>query len=647
MVITDLNKREDRKLLPEQEDAVQFMLHRTSAIVSLMTGLGKTFSSLTAMQHLKDVLKENLLTIILAPTNAVISFDRELKDFGYSNECEKEYDDDGDIILEKKVNLKKIGYLLASNQDTLHNETQCDDIIIVSYSKLGDYFDDLSTIVDKFRSNNPKGKILLIIDEAHTLSNNKTARTKTALGLRKAVDICWALTATPIKNSYEMVYHICNFIRPKFIAKSFAEFTRNFCETQKVQIHARGGRRIWVDEIIGRKNEETLKELLEDLIIFREINYNLKYHYIEINLKENELEMYDEVASAKLSGGKEQFSNRVIDLQKLLDNSLSVDVFDEDEFPVFTKDYKFDSKENKLIETLEKLISKKQTPIIYTDFVDTLDRLYIILSEKGYTVHKIDGRTNTKKRKEVEDNLKVGDITIITSAGTASLNLQKANVMIFYNVPFSSVNVIQSIGRITRLGSSYSKQHVIFLHCVGTIDEYKIRYFKSNASMISSLLGSSSNLPDDLVEADAELMKEMRNELLWQYKSKKNGIRRVRRANIRDRLIISSIDSTSYDSQVLNISGHDLELELQGNPRLSKCRLQEDFSSLMEHVGNQGYFKSKLRDYLRYDYSKIRKIYYLLTRESRIVYIIDGEHKIGKLIKDFLLENWRYFEGKL
>lgn len=648
MLIKNFNLREDRKLLEEQEDAIKFMLSRTESIVSLQTGLGKTYSSITAMQLLKNTLKQKLLTIIIAPVNAIISFERELMEFGYSSECVKEYNEEGEITLESKI-IKdglstKIGYLVSGNYDVLFNDTQCDDIVITSYTKVGDYLEDLEEIIIKHRTNHPDGKVLLIADEVHTLSNKNTTRTKIALELRKMCDIVWGLTATPLKNDYVGLYHLCNFIRPKYIAKSFAEFTREYCVTERVQIRARGGRTVWVPEIVGRKNEEGLKEKLDELIIYRELNYNLKYHYIPVNLNEDELDMYDEVASARLTGGREQFSNRVIDLQKLLDNSLSIEILDEDDVPVFTKNYKFTSKEDRLFSVLDTLIKKEQTPIIYTDFVDTLDRLYEILTSKGYTVHKIDGRTNQKKRKFVEENLKVGDITLITSAGTASLNLQKANVMIFYNVPFSSVNVIQSIGRITRLGSSYSKQHVIFIYCEGTIDTYKIAYFKSNASLISTLIGESSNLPKDLEEKDSEELRNLRQDLLWKYKSKKNGVRRMRRGSIRDRLIVTDETQEEFCGPVLNLSGKTLELIINGKPVTSKSSL-EDFNPMITE--NIGYTKARIREYLRDDYSKIRKIYFILTREAKSVFIIDSERRIGKLIKDYLYENWRYFEDKL
>ena len=645
VVITDFNIVKDKELVPQQVEAVKFMLKRTSAIVSLQTGLGKTLSSLTAMEHLKRALGNKLLTFIVAPPNALISFGRELENFDYTEDYEVIQEEP--VLVETKNNKKRIGKMISQEYSIIENEKEVDDIVLISYSKVGEYLDEIRKLIVKHRKLNPGSVILVIFDEAHTLSNPRTQRTKDCKYVRLLCDICWGLTATPIKNSYEMLYHICNFIRPNYIANSKADFMRKFCEVKKVR-KTFYGRTFWMDEIIGRKNEEQLSELLKDLIIYKERVYNIKYKYIPISLNEDELDMYDEVASDRLFGNSTQFSSRCIELQKLLDNCLEIEIYDDQENLIHTKDYKFYTKEDKLIKVIDVLTSKGHTPIIYTDFVDTAERLEIIL-EYNHKVHTIIGKTSTKKRKEIEDTIENGDVIIITSAGTASLNLQKANTVIFYNVPYSTVNVIQAIGRVTRLGSGYESQNVIFMYCQGTIDEYKIRYFKSNASMISSLLGHSDNLPDDLREMDSDEQRELKSELLWQYRKKKNKVRRARKKSVREniKVIDFSDDTIETNDVTYNLTCKDIEIIRGDRVLLSKSKAEEEYGSAIENFDSIGFFKSKIREIFGNN-PKVLKIYHLVTKEGKNVSILDNpKYKIGYYLKKYMLENWRVFEERL
>jgi hypothetical protein len=55
----------------------------------------------------------------------------------------------------------------------------------------------------------------------------------------------------------------------------------------------------------------------------------------------------------------------------------------------------------------------------------------------------ISGKEKEEKRQQIEQNLVSRDIVIITKAGRASRNLQKANNLILYNVPYSIGDLLQ------------------------------------------------------------------------------------------------------------------------------------------------------------------------------------------------------------
>ena len=77
------------------------------------------------------------------------------------------------------------------------------------------------------------------------------------------------------------------------------------------------------------------------------------------------------------------------------------------------------------------------------------------------------------KEKQLKQKLGPRSVTLITSAGTESVNLQRANNLIFYEIPFPLRQFIQACGRITRMDSNYDKFQVYILEAEGTIDTYK------------------------------------------------------------------------------------------------------------------------------------------------------------------------------
>ena len=115
----------------------------------------------------------------------------------------------------------------------------------------------------------------------------------------------------------------------------------------------------------------------------------------------------------------------------------------------------------------------------------------------------------------VEKLITPKSVVLITSAGTESINLQRANNMIFYEIPFSIKEFIQACGRITRINSEYDKFKVYILEAVGTIDTYKKNRLVANMPAIQRVLGSKNTLSLELAEISLQDIQDMKNEYLW------------------------------------------------------------------------------------------------------------------------------------
>lgn len=96
-----------------------------------------------------------------------------------------------------------------------------------------------------------------------------------------------------------------------------------------------------------------------------------------------------------------------------------------------------------------------------------------------------------------------------------SRNLQRANHIVMYNVPFSVGTIVQLIGRICRYDTTYTQQHIHILEVIDTIDTYKVQLFRDNVALINNLFGSMGVLPTDVILRDRSDITSMKRRYLW------------------------------------------------------------------------------------------------------------------------------------
>ncbi len=91
--------------------------------------------------------------------------------------------------------------------------------------------------------------------------------------------------------------------------------------------------------------------------------------------------------------------------------------------------------------------------IIFTEFVATQQYLNKLLKERGYSTSLLNGSLSIEERNialaEFRENT---NILISTDAGGEGLNLQFANFMINYDLPWNPMKIEQRIGRVDRIG---------------------------------------------------------------------------------------------------------------------------------------------------------------------------------------------------
>ena len=177
-------------------------------------------------------------------------------------------------------------------------------------------------------------------------------------------------------------------------------------------------------------------------------------------------------------------------------------------------------KERLLCNTIKNITDRGQGAIIYVEYYDTLDKLLEVLSKNKdklniKNIYEISGRVPLAQRHDVEQYHGPRDIILVSQAGSESINLQKVNNLLFYNIPFGVENLIQAIGRITRITTTYDEQNVYFIEVRDTIDTYKRILIQDHADTIRLLLGDSSTLPPPSPPLNKSAMNRIKHKYLW------------------------------------------------------------------------------------------------------------------------------------
>lgn len=116
-----------------------------------------------------------------------------------------------------------------------------------------------------------------------------------------------------------------------------------------------------------------------------------------------------------------------------------------------------DVKVEKLTDTLDAILSedRNQKVIVFTEFVATQLYLRDLLVNRGYTVTILNGSMSVEERDAALCEFKIKtNIFISTDAGGEGLNLQFANIIINYDLPWNPMKIEQRCGRADRIGQT-------------------------------------------------------------------------------------------------------------------------------------------------------------------------------------------------
>ncbi|MCL2812891.1 MAG: SNF2-related protein [Clostridia bacterium] len=477
-----------RKVLyPEQVDALKFLTENTNVINCSGTGTGKTLVTLTAVQHILAT-DPKAVCFITCPKAANSIFKREMAGLGLP-----------------------LTIVTAEERSVIRGVRIC----LFNYSKYGDMLGYLSRCV------NAGYKILGVFDEVHTLAS---ASSQQAKQIRRHRHLFWwviGCTATPLLNDLEGTWRIVNFIQPGVLG-SLSWFQKKYLIRRDRQMTVKG-KPIVFKEVVGHRDLDDLAVRLNMMSVAIRRQYTIHNHFYDCTITPAEMADYREAVKGIINVQEEEktreWSARLHDLQKVVDGS-------HERMTAIGE-----SKVKLLVATLQEILARNEGALVYTEYEDTYQMLGSRVEQekrKGDLPYNrlfyITGKVSTADRVRVEQQLAAGDVVILTRAGCQSINLQGVNNVVFYSIPFALEWVIQCVGRVARIDTKYTEQHVYYLSVAGTIDEYKRRMMEAHTYVIESVFGKEPNLPS-IREADAKSFEQLRQvlkrEYLWKFREQR------------------------------------------------------------------------------------------------------------------------------
>jgi superfamily II DNA or RNA helicase len=151
----------------------------------------------------------------------------------------------------------------------------------------------------------------------------------------------------------------------------------------------------------------------------------------------------------------------------------------------------------KLIERLKQENPKRWRLVIFTGRIETQKSIQHFLEKQHFSVGIINGQSGSRNQQTLKGfrcDPPEYPILISTDAGSEGLNLQVANVLVNYDLPWNPMIVEQRIGRIQRLASEYAKVLIFNLMLEETFEEYIVGRLMEKLQLAAHAIGDIESL---------------------------------------------------------------------------------------------------------------------------------------------------------
>jgi superfamily II DNA or RNA helicase len=145
-----------------------------------------------------------------------------------------------------------------------------------------------------------------------------------------------------------------------------------------------------------------------------------------------------------------------------------------------------------LVDELRTEHPQKWRMVVFTGRIETQTTIQNFLEQRGIRVGIINGQSGQKNQDTIASFWKeTPEIHVIvsTEAGSEGVNLQAANVLVNYDLPWNPMIVEQRIGRVQRLASRHANVCIYNITLAGTFEQYIVGRLMEKLQMASHAIG--------------------------------------------------------------------------------------------------------------------------------------------------------------
>ncbi len=145
-----------------------------------------------------------------------------------------------------------------------------------------------------------------------------------------------------------------------------------------------------------------------------------------------------------------------------------------------------------LIERLKKENSERWRLVVFTGRRETQTTIQLFLESQGLKVGIINGDSGARNQETIMRFRQIPPayrVIVSTEAGSEGVNLQIANMLVNYDLPWNPMIVEQRIGRVQRLASDHAHVSIFNMTLRGTFEEYIVGRLMEKLQMAAHAIG--------------------------------------------------------------------------------------------------------------------------------------------------------------
>ncbi|NJK58614.1 MAG: DEAD/DEAH box helicase [Pleurocapsa sp. SU_5_0] len=327
---------------------------------------------------------------------------------------------------------------------------------------------------------------LVIVDEAHHLKNRRTLNWKLVDAIHKRFILM--LTATPVQNNLVELFNLLTLLKPGLL-NTEAQFKKEYVGSKNGRVP---------------KNPTKLRQLMREVMVRNTrsiVDVKLPKRFastITVQPQAKELELYEAINQylRQQSGGIDKLTRNNL-LMRAGSSPIALTEtikglqkrFDHDELAFLLKrasSMRDFEKAKQLVDLLKK---STQKTLVFINYSATMSYLSKYLDKHNIS-HTCFRGSMTLKAKDaaIEDFRDSVPVMLASETGGEGRNLQFANTIVNYDLPWNPMKIEQRIGRLHRIGQT-SDVFIFNLAIANSIEAYILKILHDKINMFELVVG--------------------------------------------------------------------------------------------------------------------------------------------------------------